>query len=214
MNDFITSEGLLDTFAYLDNVTICGKNQAHHDYNLERLLKAAKSRNLTYNPQKCVFSTRTLNILGNVVSEGEIRPDPDRMKALYDLPPPRTKKELKRILGLFSYYSQWINNFSAKIRPLISNIDYPLNCEALDAFNLLKRDIANATLRLIDESLPFLVETDASDYAIAATLSQQDQLHFFQEHSSSSFEEVSTPGQRVYPFTTPDCCTAWIRRWQ
>ena len=173
MNDFITSEGLLDTFAYLDNVTICGKNQAHHDYNLERFLKAAKSRNLTYNPQKCVFSTKTLNILGNVVSEGEIRPDPDRMKALYDLPPPRTKKELKRILGLFSYYSQWINNFSAKIRPLISNIDYPLNCEALDAFNLLKRDIANATLRSIDESLPFLVETDASDYAIAATLSQQ-----------------------------------------
>ena len=105
INDFITSEGLLDTFAYLDNVTICGKNQTHHDYNLERFLKAAKSRNLTYNPQNCIFSTRTLNILGNVVSEGEIRPDLDRIKALYDLPPPRTKKELKRILGLFSYYS-------------------------------------------------------------------------------------------------------------
>ena len=36
-----------------------------------------------------------------------------------------------------------------------------------------------------------------------------------------SFEEVSTPGQtqtglgpRVYPFTTPGCCTAWIRCWQ
>ena len=89
MNNFITSEGLLDTFAYLDNVTICGKNQAHHDYNLERLLKAAKSRNLTYNPQKCIFSTRTPNILGNVVSEEKIRPDPDRMKALYDLTCPR-----------------------------------------------------------------------------------------------------------------------------
>ena len=34
INDFITSKGLLDTFAYLDNVTICGKNQAHHDNNL------------------------------------------------------------------------------------------------------------------------------------------------------------------------------------
>ena len=33
MNDFITSEGFLDTFAYLDNVTIYGKNQTHHDYN-------------------------------------------------------------------------------------------------------------------------------------------------------------------------------------
>ena len=49
MNNFITSEGLPDTFAYLNNVTICGKNQAHHDYNLEQFLKAAKLRNLTYN---------------------------------------------------------------------------------------------------------------------------------------------------------------------
>ena len=63
MNDFITSEGLLDTFAYLDNRAICGKNQAHHDYNLKRFLKAVKSRNLTYNPQKCIFSTRTFIFL-------------------------------------------------------------------------------------------------------------------------------------------------------
>ena len=101
MNDFITSKGLLDTFAYLDNVTIYGKNQAHHDYNLERFLKAAKSRNLTYIPQESIFSTRTLNILGNVVSEGEIRPDLDRMKALNDLPPPRTKKELNKFWDCF-----------------------------------------------------------------------------------------------------------------
>ena len=66
MNDFTTSKGLLDTFAYLDNVTICGKNQAHHDYNLERFLKAAKSRNLTYNPQKCIFSMRTLTIFSEM----------------------------------------------------------------------------------------------------------------------------------------------------
>ena len=90
MNDFITSEGLIGTFTYLDNV--CGKNQAHHNYNLERLLKAAKSINLTYNTENYIFSTRILNVLGNVVREGEIRSHPDRIKLLYDLPSPRTKK--------------------------------------------------------------------------------------------------------------------------
>ena len=115
------------------------------------------------------------------------------MKALYNLPLPQTKKELKQILGLFSYYSQWINNFLTKIRPLISNIDYPLNCEALDAFNLLKRDIANATLRSIDEFLPFLVETDTSDYAIAATLSQQGRpIAFFSRTLNRSELKHST----------------------
>ena len=49
----------------------------------------------------------------------------------------------------------------------------------MDAFNLLKRNISNATLRSIDESLPFLVETDVSNHAIAATLSQQGRPAFF-----------------------------------
>ena len=58
-------------------------------------------------------------------------------------------------------------------------MDNPLNHKALDAFNLLKHDIANATFHSIDKSGPFLVETDASDYAVAATLSQQEQLVAF-----------------------------------
>ena len=59
----------------------------------------------------------------------------------------------------------------------------PKNCETLDAFNLLKRDIADAILHSIDEYLPLLVETDASDYSIAATLSQQGRpVTFLPEH--------------------------------
>ena len=57
-------ESLEDTFAYLDDITICGKGQAHHDKNLERFLTAAKRKNLTYNKEKCVFPSRSLSILG------------------------------------------------------------------------------------------------------------------------------------------------------
>ena len=84
MNDFVISEDLLDTFACFDNVAISGENRAHHINNLERFLKDAKSRNLTFNSQKCLFSMRALNILRNEVSEGEFRPGPDQMKPLYN----------------------------------------------------------------------------------------------------------------------------------
>ncbi|XP_072098229.1 uncharacterized protein [Mobula birostris] len=52
------------TFPYLDNITICGHDQQDHDNNVQKFLQAAKSFNLTYNKDKCVFGTTRLAILG------------------------------------------------------------------------------------------------------------------------------------------------------
>ena len=101
MDNFISEEALKDTFAYLDNITICGRDQAHHDENLSKFMEAAKRRNLVFNEGKCVFSTRTISILGSVVSKGEIKPDPERLKPLQELPAPVDLKSQKRVVGLF-----------------------------------------------------------------------------------------------------------------
>ena len=76
------------------------------------------------------------------------------------------------MIGLFSYYSKWIHNFSEKIRPLSSNLILTLRDEALSAFNQLKVDIEMSVVVAVDETIPFVIETDASDFAIAATLNQ------------------------------------------
>ena len=55
MNDFIENEALSDTFAYLDDVTICGRDQAHHDENLKRFLEAAKYKNAPFQQEHSVF---------------------------------------------------------------------------------------------------------------------------------------------------------------
>ena len=46
MNDFINDEGLRDTFAYLDDVTVFDKDQIHLEENFKRFLNAAKQKNL------------------------------------------------------------------------------------------------------------------------------------------------------------------------
>ena len=73
---------------------------------------------------------------------------------------------------MFSYYSKWIPKFFEKIRPLIQNKQFPVSESALQTFEQLKLDIENSVIYAIDDSIPFEVETDASDYAIAATLNQ------------------------------------------
>ena len=105
MDTFIKEENLDATFAYLDNVTICGMTTEEHDLNLKRFLEAAERKNIVYNENKCVFSTSKLSLLGYLVETGELRPDPERLRPLRELPVPNNMKALRRTLGLFAYYS-------------------------------------------------------------------------------------------------------------
>ena len=75
--------------------------------------------------------------------------------------------------GLFLPYSKWIPNFSAKIKLLTSNKLFPLQAEALKVFEILKKVIEGSFICSVDETKLFIVETDASDFAIAATLNQK-----------------------------------------
>ena len=172
MDSLVEDNSLKGVIPYMDNITICGKTQAEHDENLEKFLQAAKKINLTFNKEKCEFSTTKLFILGSVVENGQIRPDPERLKPLNDLAPPTDPKSLKRVLGFFSYYSQWIQNFSDKIKLLVKADAFPLDAEACASFESLKRDISNSVKGAINSRDPFTVETDASNFAIAATLNQ------------------------------------------
>ena len=64
MDDIISDENLKDTFVYVDNVTVCGKNREEHDANLDRFLNIARKYNLTLNYDKCVFSAKSIDLLG------------------------------------------------------------------------------------------------------------------------------------------------------
>jgi len=79
---------------------------------------------------------------------------------------------MSRCLGLFSYYSQWIQRFSDRIKPIASCKSFPLPPPAVEAFESLKKTIEDAVVTIIDETTPFEVETDASEVALAATLNQ------------------------------------------
>lgn len=172
IDNFIQSEGVPDTFAYFDNIYVCGYNDDDHDNNLKLFQEAAKKYNVTVNETKCTFKTRKLEALGSIVENGNIRPDLERLRPLREMPAPRTAKALKRVLGLFSHYSRWIPQYSDKVAPLLYAKTFPLLPEAVNAFHEMKKVIENSVVASIDESLPFEVECDASDIALAGVLSQ------------------------------------------
>ena len=170
---FITDNNLEKVHAYLDDITVTGSTLEEHNHNLQRLLNAAKSHRLTLNQEKSKLCRTTLDLLGYRISQNHIQPDPSRLQALLDLRSPTKPKELKRILGMFSYYARWIKSFSSRIQPLLSADTFPLTAEAERVFQELKNELGNVTLGAIRDHVPFEVETDASNSAIGAVLSQE-----------------------------------------
>ena len=169
----IETEELSDTFAYVDNLHVCGRTQEEHDQNVEEFKKVRVKYNITLNDAKTVEFTTSLTTLGYTISSNSISPDQSRIKPLIDMPPPTTLKFQKRIVGMFSYYSKFIENFSDKIRLLNQNQTFPLPKTVLSCFHVLKENLKDAALKPIDPAGEFSLETDASDFCIAATLNQQ-----------------------------------------
>ena len=70
MDKMVDEEGLKDTFPYLDNITVAGRNQQEHDENVKKFLVAIQRRNLTLNNTKSVENKSSINILGYCVGDG------------------------------------------------------------------------------------------------------------------------------------------------
>ena len=207
MDEMIREHQLEGVFVYLDDVTVCGNSLEYHESNKNKFLEAAKEWGLSINFEKSLPLSQSIRTLGYLIRFGELRPDPDRLQGLRDLKIPETPKELERLKGLFAYYARWVLNFSEKITVLKDAV-FPLSEECLEAIDNLKGSIVNSVRASVDPTLPFLVETDASDKAIGAILSQEDKPIAFLSRTLSQSEM----GQSSVEKEAMACIEA-IRKW-
>ena len=209
IDDIVEKDSLKDTFPYLDNVTIGGFFKEQHDKNVERFLESLKKRNFLLNHKKTISSVDEISILSYRVGNGCIKPDPDRLRPLLDLPVPHNAKSLKRALGLFAYYAKWIANFSEKIKNLKNTKIFPMDEGSVTEFETLKKEIAGASLSAIDDTLPFVVECDASETAVSATLNQGGRPVVFTSRTLQ-------PSERHYPAVEKEATAVIeaVRKWR
>ncbi|MBW0557747.1 hypothetical protein O181_097462 [Austropuccinia psidii MF-1] len=98
-----------------------------------------------------------------------------KVQKILNWPPPRNLKALQSFLSFANFYRRFIKNYSKKISSLTSFLKkdscFPLNEEALSQFNQVKEAFTAAPiLSHFSPSLPTIVETDASNYALGAVL--------------------------------------------
>ena len=66
---------------------------------LRKLFERLRKYRLWLNPNKCVFGALSGKLLGFIVIKKGITVDPDKIKAIREMPPPQMKKEVRSFLG-------------------------------------------------------------------------------------------------------------------
>ena len=99
------------------------------------------------NPEKCTFGVTFGKLLGFVVSQKGIKIDPDKVKAIQELPPPKTLKEVRGLLGRLNYIARFISQLNDKCQPffklLKKNAQINWNDKCEEAFNKIKQYLMN-----------------------------------------------------------------------
>ena len=84
---------------HVDDMIVKSKNREGHMTNLRKFFERIKEYKLRLNLQKCTFGVTIGKLLGFLVSDRRIEVDPSKIKAILDMPPPKSEKEIRGFLG-------------------------------------------------------------------------------------------------------------------
>ncbi|KAL7730616.1 hypothetical protein ACLKA6_000607 [Drosophila palustris] len=165
-------------FAYLDDIIVIGATLEEHAKNLREVLKRLRKAILRLNRDKCSFFQKSIVYLGHVVSEAGIHTDPGKIDAIRELLPPTNVKELRRCLGIASWYRRFVPNFTTIVQPISRLLrkgqKWTWDASQQQAFEELKARLTQApVLACPDFNERFALQTGASNYGLGAILTQR-----------------------------------------
>jgi len=165
---------------FVDDIIIYSRTVEEHAELVEFVLRRLQETGYVANPEKCEFFKRSISFLGHVVSEGGIAVQAHKVKAVTEWPQPRTVKHVRQFLGLTGYYRKFIPNYSGIATPLTDLTKDSVKFHWTDleqaAFDQLKEKLTVAdVLAYPDQTKQYIISTDASGFAIAGVLSQDQE---------------------------------------
>ena len=188
---------------YLDDIIVFSKDFETHMERLAEVFTRLKAAGLKLKPSKCQLFGERVQYLGHVVSAQGGERDPVKVHAVAEWPVPKHRTDVRAFLGTCGYYRRFIADYSSVAKPLFQlsspehKFEWTTACH--EAFTSLKKRLTQAPiLAYPDYSKPFIVDTDASQVAMGAVLSQ---VHDGAERVVVYYSKTFTPEQSNYCVT-------------
>jgi len=179
MNDVfrtVIAEGIV--VVYLDDILIFTKMEEEHERAVRRVLEILAEHKLFLCPEKCEFHQKQIEYLGLVILENKVAMDPVKVAGVCEWPIPENRTDVQAFIGFINFYRRFIQDFSTIARPLFdlmcSDQAWNWGTKEQKAFECLKMAVTTAPiLASPQDSEPFRIEADSSDFTSGAVLSQQ-----------------------------------------
>ena len=159
---------------------------AAHDRDLRQVLEQCKVDRFIIDPRKAQLFVSEVEFCGHILGGGTRRPAPGKLRAIEKWEVPQTITGLRAFLGFTNYYSTYIKDYGKIVARLQDKLKVPKaegkkgskkliswDPQDLEAFHELKRRLCSELiLQRVNPDKPFILRTDASGYAVGATLEQ------------------------------------------
>ena len=186
---------------YLDNILLFHSNLSDLHTLTHDVLSHLAKNDLYLKPEKCFFDKTSIEYLGVIISEGRIKMDPTKISGITQWPVPKKLKVLQFFLSFCNFYRHFIEHYSAIARPLFAlckkETPYTWTRDQEDTFRTLIYAFTIApVLALPNNSLPYHLITDTSDFALGAILKQLDALNRW--HPVAFYSKSMLPAKQNY----------------
>ena len=166
---------------YFDDINVVGEEFDDTLANLVEVLTRLRQYGLKLKPRKCQLFTQEVKFLGRKVNPSGIQVTDDHVIAVLEWPIPTCCKELESFLGFVNYHRSFITGLAGRAAILYELTGTPKkkwtwNEKHTRAFEELNKAVTSAPVLAFPNSEDhFILDTDASDFAIGAELSQVQQ---------------------------------------
>ena len=192
---------------YIDDIILYTKDECEHEVLLGKVLERLREAGLSLKPSKCHFFRVNVEYLGHEISAKGIYPNRGNIKKVLTYPTPTTLKQLRRFVGMATYYRRFIRNFSQYSKPLTEltkkSRGFSWTPAEQKAFDILKGKLIKAPILAYPRSdCLYILYTDASNHCIGAVLSQiQDETEKVIAYGS----RMLTSAEEGYSTTEKEC---------
>jgi hypothetical protein len=133
---------------YVDDMLVKSKKDEDHLIDLKETFQTLRRYNIKLNPAKCVFGVSSSKFLGFMVSQRGIEANPDKIKAILDMSPPKTVKEVQSLTGKVAALNRFVSRSTDKCLPFFRTLRkaFQWTEECQKAFEELKAYLSSPPL--------------------------------------------------------------------
>ncbi|GAU25741.1 hypothetical protein TSUD_216720 [Trifolium subterraneum] len=131
---------------YMDDMIVKSEEEIDHTVHLKRVFDQARKFNMRFNPEKCTFGVKAEKFLGFYLTERGIEANPDKCRAFFDYPTPKSKKFIQTLNGMLTSMARFVAKSVQHALPLFkllrkeTTFEWTEECEG--ALQHLKRTLS------------------------------------------------------------------------